>query len=142
MDVKRGYKEFVVVTHYLERKVQAKTQARSHGVADATPGQQDTISLIIFLQFFYCCFIFVAKERFPKILVEINLGLFNIQENLIFSCTHFRQLIVITLRPPFALYRIHHISDYFIYQIGLPFTLYRMNPICSVSLLRSQITPL
>ena len=42
----------------------------------------------------------------------------------------------------YRLYRIHHISDYFLYQIGLSSTLYRMNPICSVSLLRSEITPL
>ena len=54
-----------------------------HGVANATPGQQDAIilpSLRIFLQFFIvvsCCFIFVAKETSPKMLVEINLGLCN-----------------------------------------------------------------
>ena len=36
-------------------------------------------------------------------------------------------------KAPFTLYRIHHISDYFLYQIGLPSPLYRMNPICSVS---------
>ena len=44
-------------------------------------GWQDAIFLQpprIFLQFFivvFCCFIFVAKERSPKILVETNLGL-------------------------------------------------------------------
>ena len=70
-----------------------------HGVADATPGQQDIIFLTplnIFLQSFYRCFILVAKERYPESQVEISLGLFNIQENLIFSCTHFTHLIVIT----------------------------------------------
>ena len=52
-----------------------------HGVANATPGQLDPIFLPsprIFLQFFtvvFCCFISVAKEISPKILVEINLGL-------------------------------------------------------------------
>ena len=54
----------------------------------------------IYLQFtftiFYCCFIFVAKERFPKILVEINLGLCSIEENSIFSCIQFIHLVVIT----------------------------------------------
>ena len=50
-----------------------------------------------FLAMFYCCFIIVAaKERSPKILVENNLGLCNIQENSIFSSTHFIHLIVIT----------------------------------------------
>ena len=34
-----------------------------------------------FLAICYCCFIFVAKKRCPKILVEINLGLFYIREN-------------------------------------------------------------
>ena len=37
-----------------------------------------------FLAIFYCCFIFVAKERFPKVLVQINLGLYSILENSIF----------------------------------------------------------
>ena len=62
-----------------------------HGVATATAGQEDTIFLPllrIFLQFFivvFCCFIFVAaKERSPKSLVEIHLGLYNIQENSVF----------------------------------------------------------
>ena len=42
-----------------------------------------------FLAIFYCCFIIVAaKESSPKILVEINLGLCNIQESSIFSCIH------------------------------------------------------
>ena len=48
-----------------------------------------------FLAIFYYCFIFVAMER-SKILVEINLGLCNIQGNSIFSCIHLMHLIVIT----------------------------------------------
>ena len=62
-----------------------------HGVANATPGQQDAIVLPpvkIFLQFFIvvsCCFISLAKESSPNIVVEINLGLCNIQENSVFS---------------------------------------------------------
>ena len=73
-----------------------------HGVATATPGQQDAIflpPLRIFLQFFivvFCCFILVAKESSAKSLVEINLGLCNIQENSVFSCIQFIHLIVIT----------------------------------------------
>jgi len=42
------------------------------------------------------------------------------------------------IKAPITLYWIHHISDYFLYQIGLPFTLYRMNPICSISLFWSD----
>ena len=74
-----------------------------HGVATATPEQQDGIflpPLRIFLQFFvvvFCYFIFVAKERSPKILVEINVGLCSLQENSVFSCIQFIHLIVITL---------------------------------------------
>ena len=78
-----------------------------HGVANVTPGQQDTtflpppenflaICYCCFLLFFYDCFIIVAKERSAKIVVEINLGLFNIQENSILSCINFIHLIVIT----------------------------------------------
>ena len=49
-----------------------------------------------FLSISYCSFVFLAKERSPKILVEINLGLCNLQENSIFSCIHSMPLIVIT----------------------------------------------
>ena len=54
----------------------------------------------------------------------------------------FKVLSLEAIKAPFTLYRIHHISDYFLYQIGLPCTLYLMNPIGSVSLLRSEIIPL
>ena len=73
-----------------------------HGVATAPPGQQDAIflpPLRIFLQFFivvFCCFIFVAMERSPKTLTEINVGLCSLQENSVFSCIQFIHLIVIT----------------------------------------------
>ena len=80
-------------------------QARSHGVVcggKATPGQMDGNWMASFcppedfLAIVYCSFIIVAaKERSPKILVKINLGLCNIQENSIFSCIHFIYLIVI-----------------------------------------------
>ena len=49
-----------------------------------------------FLGIFYCSFVFLAKERSPKILVEINLGLCSIQGHSIFSCIHLIHFIVIT----------------------------------------------
>ena len=51
-------------------------------------GQQDASFLPPLGNFcnFYCCFIFVDKERSPEIFVEPNL--FDILENSIFSCTH------------------------------------------------------
>ena len=49
-----------------------------------------------FLAIFYCCFIFVAMEASPKLLVEINLGLCNIQGNSIFACIHLIHFILIT----------------------------------------------
>ena len=64
-----------------ERQCDAMKQARSHAVAwvaNVTPGQENAILLLplrIFLQFFHGYFAVVAKERSPKILVEINLGL-------------------------------------------------------------------
>ena len=58
-----------------------------HGVANATPGQQDA-SILPPLGIFYCCLIFVAKEISPEILVELNLGLYGILECSIFFCTH------------------------------------------------------
>ena len=70
-----------------------------HGVARATPGEQD-ISLLPSMgvfAIFYCCFIFVAaKERFPEILVELFLGLCVTLESSIFSCTQIIHLILIT----------------------------------------------
>ena len=69
-------------------------------MTNATPGQQDAIFLPpmrIFLQFFivvFCCFIFVAKERSPNIVVEINLGLCKMQETSVFSWIEFIHLIV------------------------------------------------
>ena len=78
------------------------SQTRSHGVAWGgrchpwATGCHPFATPEDFLASFYCCFVFVAaKERSPKILVEINLGLCNIQENSIFSCIHFTHLIAI-----------------------------------------------
>ena len=74
-------------------------QARSHGVANATPGDQKCNLFATpenFLGIIYCCFDFVAKERYSRILTENNLGLCSIQENSILSYIHFIHLIVIT----------------------------------------------
>ena len=76
-------------------------QGRSHGLAwggkfypwttgchlFATPGK--------FFPTFYCCFIFVDKERALAILVELNLGLCDILESSIFSCPHIIHLLMI-----------------------------------------------
>ena len=57
-------------------------EVRSHGVAWGSkchPWATECHLLATpenFLAIFYCCFVFVAaKERYPKILVEINLGI-------------------------------------------------------------------
>ena len=42
----------------------------------------------------YCCFIFVAKERPSDILIGLDLGLCEILEASISSCTHIVHLIV------------------------------------------------
>ena len=44
---------------------------------------------------FYCCFIIVDKERSLEILVQLNLGLCDILESPVFSCTHVVNLMVI-----------------------------------------------
>ena len=41
-----------------------------------------------FLQFFYCCLIFVDNEKSPEILVQLKLGICDILESSNFSCTH------------------------------------------------------
>ena len=48
-----------------------------------------------FLAIFYCCFIFVAMKKSPNILVEVNLGLCNIQGNSIFSRIHLIHFILV-----------------------------------------------
>ena len=69
-----------------------------HGVANAplSNSMPSFCHLENFLVILYCCFIIVAKERYSKILVEINFCLCSMQENSIFSCIHFMHLIVIT----------------------------------------------
>ena len=70
-----------------------------HGVANATYGQQGASFLAplrTFSVILYCCFIFRAKDRSPEMLAEINLGLCDILESSVFSCTHTIHLIVIT----------------------------------------------
>ena len=52
---------------------------------------------------FCCCFIFVVKEKSPEILVELNLGLSDILESSIFSCTHIIHLIVLTYGMKYVL---------------------------------------
>ena len=68
-----------------------------HEVANTNPGQQDARFLPpweIFSNVYSCC-IFVDKERSPEILVQLILGLCDILESSIFSCTHIIHLIVI-----------------------------------------------
>ena len=48
-----------------------------------------------FLAIFCLCFIIIAKERSSYILVEISLGLCNLQENSISYCIHSMHLNVI-----------------------------------------------
>jgi len=70
-----------------------------HGVANATLGQQDASFLPLLritLHISYCCIIILAKEISPKIIDKLNLGLFNILESSIFSCTHIINWNVIT----------------------------------------------
>ena len=68
-----------------------------HGVANAwATGCHHFATPENFPAIFYGCFIIVAKERYPNILVEINLGLSTIQKYSIFSCMHFIYFIVIT----------------------------------------------
>jgi len=69
-----------------------------HGVANATPwatGSQLFATPKSFVCNFYCCLMFVHKKRFPEIFVQLNLGLCDILESSIFSCTHIVNLIVI-----------------------------------------------
>ena len=56
-----------------------------------------------FLHFFYCCYILVAKEKSPEILVELNLGVCDILESSIFSCTHIIYSIVMIYSMKYAL---------------------------------------
>ena len=79
-----------------------------HGVALATHGQLDATPEN-FLAIFYYCFIFVAMER-SKILVDINLGLCNIQGNSIFSCIHLMHYIVITEKYEKSSQILHHVT--------------------------------
>ena len=60
-----------------------------HGVANATPRQQDASFLLplrIFLHSAYCCIIVVAKEIPPDIIDKPNISLCDILENSTFSC--------------------------------------------------------
>ena len=80
-------------------------QASSHGVANATPRQQDASFLPplgIFFTMFYCCYVFVVKEK-SEILVKLNLGLCDILESSIFSCTHIIHSIVMIYGVKYAL---------------------------------------
>ena len=56
-----------------------------HGVANATPGQQEDIffpPLGTFLAIVYCCFIFATtKEKCPEILVELKFNLCDMVES-------------------------------------------------------------
>ena len=52
---------------------------------------------------FYCCCIFVPKERYPECMFELNLGLCNVVESSIFSSTHITHLTVIIQSMKYAL---------------------------------------
>ena len=92
---------YAYLNYYALIKINYTHLARSYGVAwggkchpwatgcqlFAAPGN--------FFAIFYCCFIFVAKER-SDVLIELNLGLFEILETSSFSCTHIIHLIVLT----------------------------------------------
>ena len=72
-----------------------------HEVANAAPGNIFTGCQFFatpgnIFAIFYCFFIFLAKERSPEILVQLNLGLCDILEFSIFSCTNIVHLIVTT----------------------------------------------
>ena len=70
-----------------------------HVMENATPGQQGASFLPplgIFFAILHCCFILVVKERSPEIFVELNLGLCDIPESSIFSCTYIINLIMTT----------------------------------------------
>ena len=56
-------------------------------MANVTPVQK-VATYLLPMGTFYCCMIFVAKEKFPDILVELNLGLCDVLESL-FLLTHY-----------------------------------------------------
>ena len=78
------------------------THARSQGVTwggkldPSTTGYQLFATHGNFLVMFYCCCIFLPKERSPEMLVELNLGLCDILASSIFSYKHIVNLIVTT----------------------------------------------
>ena len=69
----------------------------------ATPGNLFAI--------FHWWFIFVAKERSPEILAELNLGLCIILESSVFACAYIIHLIVITWSMEQALKFLPHDSS-------------------------------
>ena len=56
-----------------------------------------------FFTIFYCCYIFLVKEKYPEILVELNLGLCDILESSIVSYTRIIQLVVMIYSMKYAL---------------------------------------
>ena len=86
----------------LERKEARGTRPVAmgwHGVVFGTPGQQDASFFATpdtFVAIVYCCSIFLDKERSPNILIGLNLGLCEILETSIFSCTQIIYSIVLT----------------------------------------------
>ena len=51
----------------------------------------------------YCCYIFLVNEKYPEIMVELNLGLCDILESSIVSYTRIIQLIVMIYSMKYAL---------------------------------------
>ena len=75
------------------------------GWPTAAPGQQGASFVPSPGNFFavcYCCFILAVKGKCPESLVELNLGLTNIPESSILSCTHIIHLITITYSMNYA----------------------------------------
>ena len=66
-----------------------------HRMVNTTSGQQNASPGELFTTF-HCCFTFVDRERSPEILVQLNLGLCDILESSISSCTHIVHWIAIT----------------------------------------------
>ena len=76
------------------------------GVANATPRQQVASFLPplgILLRFFIVAISLQLKEKSPEMSIELNLGVSDILESSIFSCTHIIQLIVMMHSMKYAL---------------------------------------
>ena len=78
-----------------------------HGVASVTPWstacQLFATPGTYFAIFYSCILIFVANEKSPEVLIDLNFGLCDLRESSFFSSTHFIHLIVIAQRMKYVL---------------------------------------